>query len=58
MLRKRAWNHAWMTIHVLSARKPIAVDGLTPAKVYAFQVRAYGQLGYTRYSDSATHMVI
>jgi hypothetical protein len=34
------------------------IGGLTPGTTYAIQVRAYGQLGYTEYSDSATRMVI
>jgi len=49
---------AWITIHVSSARKPVAVDGLTPAKVYTFQVRAYGAAGFTDWSDIVTRMCI
>jgi hypothetical protein len=40
------------------AKTAVAINGLTPGTTYAIQVRAYGQLGYTEYSDSATRMVI
>ena len=38
--------------------KPISVTGLTAGTTYAFQVRAYGMLGYTEYSASMARMVI
>ena len=34
------------------------INGLTPGTMYAIQVRAYGKLGYTDWSDSATRMCI
>ena len=49
---------AWSTLMVPSAKTAVPVNGLTPGTTYAIQVRAYGQLGYTQYSDSATRMVI
>ena len=49
---------AWSTLMVPNAKIAISVSGLTPGTTYAIQVRAYGQLGYTQYSDSATRMVI
>ena len=48
----------WSTVTVPNARTAAVINGLTPATTYAVQVRAYGQLGYTEYSDSATRMVI
>ena len=48
----------WSTLVVPNVKAAIPIDGLTPGTTYAVQVRAYGQLGYTEYSDSATRMVI
>jgi hypothetical protein len=49
---------AWSTLTVPNAKTAVPINGLTPGTTYAVQVRAYGQLGYTEYSDSATRMVI
>ena len=49
---------AWSTLTVPKAKPAVPIDGLTPGTTYAVQVRAYGQLGYTEYSDSATRMAI
>ena len=49
---------AWSMLMVPNAKTAVPVNGLTPGTTYAVQVRAYGQLGYTEYSDSATRMVI
>jgi hypothetical protein len=49
---------AWSMLMVPKARTAVPIGGLTPGTTYAIQVRAYGQLGYTEYSDSATRMVI
>src|SRR2546422_2616771 len=49
---------AWSTLMVPNAKIAVPIKGLTPGTTYAIQVRAYGQLGYTEYSDSATRMVI
>ena len=48
---------AWSMLTRPNAR-PVSVTGLAPGTTYAFQVRAYGQLGYTEYSDSTSRMVI
>ena len=34
------------------------INGLTPGVIYAIQVRAFGQLGHTEWTDSATRMCI
>ena len=49
---------AWSTLMAPKANTAVPIDGLTPGTMYAVQVRAYGRLGYTEYSDSATRMVI
>ena len=49
---------AWSTLMVPSTKTAVPINGLTPGTTYAMQVRAYGQLGYTEYSDSVTRMVI
>jgi len=49
---------AWSTLMAPSTKTAVPVNGLTPGTTYAMQVRAYGQLGYTEYSDSVTRMVI
>ncbi len=49
---------AWSTLTVPNAKTAVPINGLTPGTTYAVQVRAYGQLGFTEYSDSATRMVI
>jgi len=48
---------AWSTLTRPNAR-PTSVSGLAAGTTYAFQVRAYGQRGYTEYSDSVARMVI
>ena len=48
----------WSTVTVPNAKTAVPLNGLTPGTTYAVQVRAYGQLGYTEYSDSVTRMVI
>src|SRR5262245_58108322 len=40
----------WPSITVASARKAAPVNNLTPGTTYAFQVRAYGKLGFTDWS--------
>src|SRR5262249_26241547 len=42
----------WSTVTVPNAKTAVPLSGLTPGTTYAVQVRAYGQLGYTEYSDS------
>jgi hypothetical protein len=48
----------WLTETVPNAKTAAAIHGLTPGTTYAIQVRAYGPLGYTAWSDSATRMCI
>jgi hypothetical protein len=43
----------WETTMV-SSSKPITISDLTPGVTYAFQIRAYGRLGYSDWSDSVT----
>lgn len=42
----------WTTVAFAKARPATAVNGLTPGTSYTFQVRAFGTLGYTDYSDA------
>ncbi len=49
---------SWSTLTVPNAKSALSVDGLTPGTVYALQIRAYGTLGYTAWSDSVTRMCI
>jgi len=49
---------SWSIRPVTSVQEAISFEGLTPGKVYAFQVRAHGRLGFTNWSDSATRMCI
>jgi hypothetical protein len=46
------------TVTVPSARAAIPIDGLTPGTTYTFQVRGYGKLGFTDWSDPASRMSI
>ena len=49
---------SWSMKTVAKIKPPVAIDGLTPGATYAIQVRAYGPLGHTEWSDSATRMCI
>jgi len=46
----------WIVVTISSAKQPVPFDGLTPGVVYSFQVRAYGTLGYTEWSDAINRM--
>jgi hypothetical protein len=46
------------TVTVSSVKHPITFTGLTPGTIYSFQVRAYGKLGYTEWTDPVTRMCI
>ena len=46
----------WLTVTVPNTKSPARLTGLTPGTTYAIQVRAYGPVGYTPYSDSAVRM--
>jgi hypothetical protein len=48
---------AWTTVQLLSS-KPYQLNGLTPGTIYAFQVRALNNAGYTNWSDSFTKMAV
>jgi hypothetical protein len=43
----------------LAKTKPATVfNNLTPGGIYTFQVRAFGKLGHSNWSDPANRMVI
>lgn len=44
----------WTNEPFPSVKPPMAITGLTPGTSYTFQVRAYGTLGYTDYSEPVT----
>ena len=46
------------SITIASAQKAVPVDNLTPGTAYMFQVRAFGKLGYTDWSQPVQRMVI
>ena len=46
------------SITIASAKKPVPVANLTPGTTYMFQVRAFGKLGYTDWSQPVQRMVI
>ena len=46
------------SITIASAKKPVPVANLTPGTTYVFQVRAFGKLGYTDWSQPVQRMVI
>jgi len=48
----------WTTITVATAKASVQIGGLTPGTTYMFQVRAFGHLGFTDFSDSVSRMVI
>jgi hypothetical protein len=43
----------WTTVTLPSSKKGV-IPNLTPGVAYAFQIRAYGKLGHTDWSDSMT----
>jgi hypothetical protein len=45
-----------LTTLTLGNAKPVTVSNLTPGTMYQFQVRAYGALGWTEWSDPITRM--
>jgi hypothetical protein len=46
----------WTTETFASAKLAVPIDGLTPGTNYVFQVRAFGKLGYTDWSESFTRI--
>lgn len=49
---------SYTTVTVPTAQQAQAINGLAPGTLYTFQVRGYGKLGYTDWSDSVQRMVI
>ena len=49
---------SWTSKVVSAVKPPVGFQGLTPGIVYAFQVRAFGVLGYTDWTDSTTCMCV
>ena len=49
---------SWSMKTAAKTKPSISIGGLTPGTTYAIQVRAYGPLGHTEWSDSVTRMCI
>ena len=49
---------SWTSKVVSKVKPPVGFQGLTPGTVYAIQVRAFGVLGYTNWTDSKTCMCV
>jgi hypothetical protein len=49
---------SWTSKLVSKVKPPVGFQGLTPGTVYAFQVRAFGVVGYTDWTDSTTCMCV
>ena len=49
---------SWSIQTVPNTKTAARINGLTPGTTYAIQVRAYGPLGYTEWSHSASRMCI
>jgi hypothetical protein len=45
---------SWTTITLPSVRAGVVIAGLTSGSTYSFQVRAYGKLGWTEWSDTVS----
>jgi hypothetical protein len=48
----------WATILVATTKPPTVFNNLTPGGTYSFQVRAFGKLGYSDWSDPVSRMCI
>jgi hypothetical protein len=46
------------TVTVARVRKPVSIGNLTPGTIYVFQVRAFGVLGFSDWSNPVQRMVI
>jgi hypothetical protein len=46
----------WTTMTLPSTKPPTAISYLTPGKIYSFQVRAFGRLGFCDWSPSVERM--
>jgi hypothetical protein len=49
---------SWDIVTVPNTKNPAVITGLTPGTTYAIQVRAYGTLGYSEWSDSSVRMAL
>ncbi len=49
---------SWTTMLVPTSKPPTVLNNLTPGGTYSFQVRAYGKLGYSDWSDPVSRMCI
>ena len=49
---------SWTTLLVPTTKPPTVLNNLTPGGTYSFQVRAYGKLGYSDWSDPVNRMCI
>ena len=47
-----------ITLLVATAKPPTVIKNLTPGTIYTFQVRAFGKLGYSEWSNTVQRMVI
>jgi Fibronectin type III domain len=48
----------WTIVAIPNAIKPAVLNSLTPGTNYTIQVRAYGMLGYTDWSDAVNRIAI
>ena len=48
----------FQTATVAKVRKPVPIENLTPGTTYMFQVRAFGVLGFTDWSNTVQRMCI
>jgi hypothetical protein len=48
----------WTTISVATTKPPLRFNNLTPGTSYTFQVRAFGNTGYSDWSDPVSRMSI
>ena len=48
----------WTTIVVATVKPATLLNNLTPGGTYTFQVRAFGKLGFSDWSDSVNRMCI
>jgi hypothetical protein len=46
----------WTSVNFTNVKSPRVLDGLTPGRRYAFQIRKVKDTGYTDWSDSVTFM--
>jgi hypothetical protein len=48
----------WTTMAVATVKPAVQINNLTPGTTYTFQVRAFGKLGFSDWSDSVNRMSI